>query len=334
MAKILVADDDMVQCDFIAHMLKSCGHTVIKAHSGISSFKMAKSYAPDIALIDLHMEENNIGMVYGIRIKEQLNIPVVIMSASADMETIRNVARIRPSTFLPKPFFEDQINAVVMIALKHASSIPDEIRMRELVKRVNNNLVSLFGFIYVNADENGLDAGMVSSLKSQILAMGRVSSHLSPDHVRDGGIDAKNYFERLIADVSGSFRGDDVANVLVHVEWMYARAPVLYGIGLFIHECLVNCFKHAFDVGNKNANRIEVKFSHHDGWNILSIADNGVGLSGLFDIQCSHGFGFYLLNTIAKSLHGILSISGKNGVTVTLKIPAQEMSAIEPDKHP
>ena len=51
--RALVADDNQDAADSLARLLESWGHEVQVAYDGLSALRLARSYHPDVALLDL-----------------------------------------------------------------------------------------------------------------------------------------------------------------------------------------------------------------------------------------------------------------------------------------
>jgi CheY-like chemotaxis protein len=54
-AKILVVDDEPVNRQLLAAILKPLGHVVLEAANGAEGVEMAKQHAPDLTILDLFM---------------------------------------------------------------------------------------------------------------------------------------------------------------------------------------------------------------------------------------------------------------------------------------
>lgn len=57
--KVLVADDNVDSAEMLTTALRLAGHDVAMAHDGVATVEMAKSFAPEVALLDIGMPRMN-----------------------------------------------------------------------------------------------------------------------------------------------------------------------------------------------------------------------------------------------------------------------------------
>ena len=117
-ANILVADDDPVARDLLVEVLQREGYRTVAASGGAESIALARSTPLQLALIDLRMPE-----VDGLQVLKELKriqpgLPVIIVTAFADMETAVSAIRAGAYDYLSKPFSMDEIRETVRRTLK------------------------------------------------------------------------------------------------------------------------------------------------------------------------------------------------------------------------
>jgi two-component system, OmpR family, response regulator len=114
---VLIVDDDP---DFLLQQetnLKAAGVTVITAESRKDAEALLDDQRPDIAIIDLMMEEMDGGFVLSYSIKKKdPTIPVIIVSAvtnesgySFDAQTDEEKSWVKADAFLAKPIRFEQL---------------------------------------------------------------------------------------------------------------------------------------------------------------------------------------------------------------------------------
>ncbi len=88
---ILVVDDLQGQAIEISHILESKGYKALAAFSGTECLSIIKKHQVDLVLIDIVMpDKNGIDVCHRLKAMEiSTEIPVIICSAFADRETIR-----------------------------------------------------------------------------------------------------------------------------------------------------------------------------------------------------------------------------------------------------
>ena len=77
---ILVCDDDKSIVDAIEIYLKQEGYNVIKAYNGLEALQALEENEIHLILLDVMMPELD-GLNATVKIRETLNIPIIILSA-------------------------------------------------------------------------------------------------------------------------------------------------------------------------------------------------------------------------------------------------------------
>jgi two-component system response regulator len=103
---LLIVDDNETNRDLLAHHLESQGHTVAQAQNGRQALEMIDKDRFDLVLLDLIMPEMNgyqvlTHMKNGIGCK---NIPVIMISALGEMDSVAQCIEMGAEDYLPKPF--------------------------------------------------------------------------------------------------------------------------------------------------------------------------------------------------------------------------------------
>ena len=81
--RILVVDDDFAIVNIIETALKAAGYGVLTAHDGERACALAASEAPHLIIMDVMMPRCN-GILATMRIREHLNVPILMLSAKAE----------------------------------------------------------------------------------------------------------------------------------------------------------------------------------------------------------------------------------------------------------
>ncbi len=103
---LLVVDDNETNRDLLAHHLESQGHTVAQAQTGRQALEMIQKDKFDLVLLDLIMPEMN-GYQVLTHMKSDLNwknIPVIMISALGEMDSVVQCIEMGAEDYLPKPF--------------------------------------------------------------------------------------------------------------------------------------------------------------------------------------------------------------------------------------
>ena len=103
MAKILVCDDDKEIVEAIEIYLTQEGYEVLKAYDGMEALKVLESEHVDLLVIDVMMPKLD-GIRATLKIREENNMPIIILSAkSEDADKILGL-NIGADDYVTKPF--------------------------------------------------------------------------------------------------------------------------------------------------------------------------------------------------------------------------------------
>ena len=128
--RILVVDDNEINRDMISRRLVRQGYTPFTAQNGREALERLRAEPFDLVLLDILMPEMN-----GYQVLEQLkrdpdlrHLPVIMISALDEIESVVRCIEIGAEDYLPKPF-----NPVVLRARIGASMEKKRLRDREVL---------------------------------------------------------------------------------------------------------------------------------------------------------------------------------------------------------
>lgn len=121
MAKVLCIDDDVDVVETCESFLKEEGHTVEKAYNSKEGLSKAKSFKPDLILLDVMMESSTDGfhVAYGIRQDNELRYTPILMLTSVNQKMDMKFDPKKDKEFLPvdafveKPIVRNKVMAKV-----------------------------------------------------------------------------------------------------------------------------------------------------------------------------------------------------------------------------
>jgi len=113
--KILVVDDDMKIQDILRHTLADEGHLVHVASDGQQALEYYERYMPDLVILDIALPDMDGRHVWQkIRsIDNGMNVPVLFLSASSDIDTRISTLDGGAEDFIVKPFSLREVIAKV-----------------------------------------------------------------------------------------------------------------------------------------------------------------------------------------------------------------------------
>ena len=116
---ILIVDDEALSRTLLSTSLKEAGYAVFEADSGKTALLMLRERPFDVVLLDLMMPEMDGFQVLKKMKSDNLlrNIPVVVVSASDDMESVVRCIEMGAVDHLSKPFDPVLLHARVRAAL-------------------------------------------------------------------------------------------------------------------------------------------------------------------------------------------------------------------------
>ncbi|MFA5027764.1 MAG: response regulator [Candidatus Methylomirabilota bacterium] len=123
MARILIVDDEALLRAMMQDGLEAAGHQIVLADSGRIALEMAKIDRPDCILLDIMMPEMD-GYETCARFKADADlapIPVILVSATADLRVVDRAEQVGAAGVLPKPVPFEQLQHAVSLALDGGS---------------------------------------------------------------------------------------------------------------------------------------------------------------------------------------------------------------------
>ncbi len=117
-AQILIVEDDGVLAIDAQRRLTNLGYSVAAiASSGEEAIQKAKEKAPDLVLMDIMLTGEMDGVEAADRIRTQLDVPVVYLTAYSDQAVLNRAKVTEPFGYLLKPFKERELRSAIEIAL-------------------------------------------------------------------------------------------------------------------------------------------------------------------------------------------------------------------------
>ena len=190
--------------------------------------------------------------------------------------------------------------------------------IEELYHRVNNNLQIVMSFVqqlFRETRDPTAKTGL-QDLSARIYSLSLVQDQLYRNQ-NFAEVDLRQYLEDLCA---ARLRGTRIATTL---ELADLRLPIAQAIpvGLIANELLLNAVQHAFDE-TIAAPRIALSLRRLGGGRVLlAVRDNGRGLPR---DEAPKGYGFRLIDLLARQIGARLSVDRQAGTTVSIEFPAAD----------
>jgi two-component system, response regulator PdtaR len=157
MARVLVAEDEVLIRVDIVETLEEGGHTVVgEAGDGEQAVQLARELAPELVIMDVKMPKLD-----GVEAASQIvagapnGSAVLILTAFSDKELVERAADAGSIGYLVKPFEPAQLLAAVQVALARAaerrdlkesvSDLETKLAARKVIERAKGKLMEQFG---------------------------------------------------------------------------------------------------------------------------------------------------------------------------------------------
>ena len=123
--KILIVEDDTDINHLIRKILKKDGYEACQAFSGTEGKLMLKMESPDMMILDL-MLPGMAGedLIREVRDEMELDIPILVISAKASLDSKIQTLKSGADDYLTKPFEAEEVLARVYAALRRYRNTP------------------------------------------------------------------------------------------------------------------------------------------------------------------------------------------------------------------
>lgn len=128
MVKLLIIDDDRMNCDLLQSVFTRHGYQVLSATSGIEGLALFRQQTPRVTILDLRMPEMD-----GLTVLKEIRAydpyaPVIILGGGATDDQENQARGLRVTDFIRKGLSLDVlvecVNRVVQLPVKSAPTLP------------------------------------------------------------------------------------------------------------------------------------------------------------------------------------------------------------------
>lgn len=195
-----------------------------------------------------------------------------------------------------------------------------EILLKEIYHRVKNNLLVVSSLLemqtnYVNDPET---VKMLKNSKSRIHSMALVHEQLyRSDSLKE--IDLSVYIKDLSAKIFDSHsQQEKVIDFVVNVENISLNIETAHSCGLILNELITNALEHAFTGRDQGTIWINL-LRTDDAEIILTVKDDGIGVSKDFDFYETDSLGLKLVRILTRQLEGEIKMDSRIGSSFQIK---------------
>jgi PAS domain S-box-containing protein len=192
--------------------------------------------------------------------------------------------------------------------------------LSEIHHRVKNNLQIVHGLLALQNEriKDPLVLSMLRDGQNRIRSMALIHQTLYESH-DFSGVDFRDFLDALLPTLISSY-GVDPARISLRVNAVAVLLPINSAIpcGLVVNELISNALKHAFPGAQRGEITVELG-NGGDGKIILSVSDNGIGISDAVDVDQSATLGLQLVNLLSQQLNADLHVRRSNPTRFELR---------------
>src|SRR6266542_4113879 len=146
MARVLVAEDEVLIRVDIVETLEEGGHTVVgEAGDGEQALQLARELAPELVIMDVKMPKLD-GVEAATRIVQESAGAVLVLTAFSDKDLVERAAEAGSIGYLVKPFQPPQLLAAEHRDLKESvEDLEAKLAARKVIERAKGKLMEQFG---------------------------------------------------------------------------------------------------------------------------------------------------------------------------------------------
>jgi len=120
--RVLIVEDEILIADELRERLARFGFSVIAAvDSAEEGIAIATRECPDLVLMDIRLTGEKDGVEAAKEIRQQLDVPIVYLTAYSDQLTMERVKGTEYDGFILKPFQRQELESTIEVAMqRHA----------------------------------------------------------------------------------------------------------------------------------------------------------------------------------------------------------------------
>jgi DNA-binding LytR/AlgR family response regulator len=174
---LVVEDESIVRKDIERSLIKLGYNVVAQADNGEKALELARSTKPDLALLDIMLKGEMTGIDTAEALKQEMDIPVVYLTAYADEATLGKAKVTEPHGYILKPFKEIDLHTTIEMAIhKHKKEM--EVRVENELLRSLTNYKASAEYLFVKNQSklikiNTSDVYFVEALKDYVQVVTR-----------------------------------------------------------------------------------------------------------------------------------------------------------------
>jgi PAS domain S-box-containing protein len=197
-----------------------------------------------------------------------------------------------------------------------------EVLIKEIHHRVKNNLQIIISLLYLQSKKSVDPASADTLMDSQIRvkSMARIHEKLYQSHDLSS-IDFEGYLANLTENLMLAYGVENGrVKVVTDVRGFPLTINTAIPLGLIMNEMISNSLKYAFPEGRQGV--IAIRGEKQGDRIIISVSDNGIGISKDKDWTKTDTLGLNLIQILTRQLKGTIELIRGEGTEFRISIPA------------
>ncbi len=208
-----------------------------------------------------------------------------------------------------------------------ASLQEKEVLLKEVHHRVKNNLQIISSLLRMQARQVADEqiANLFQDAQNRVHSMALIHEQLyqAPNL---SSIDFKDYAQNLVSNLVHSYGMNQRIHCVVETNGAVLTVNTAIPCGLIINELVSNSLKYAFP--NKMPGEVGVYLESASPnsaiasmQGILTIQDNGIGISPDINLQTTPTLGFRIVRNLANQIQGSITVDRHHGSRIAITFP-------------
>jgi two-component sensor histidine kinase len=189
--------------------------------------------------------------------------------------------------------------------------------LKEIHHRVKNNLHTVMSLLESQSAYLENDAlSAIRDSQHRVFAMSLIHQKLyQQEDVTT--INMNMYLPELVNYLRESFNTRQTIRFKLQIDAIELDISQAIPLGLILNEAITNSVKYAFP--GRNDGLITITMKHFlDGWILLTVTDDGIGLAPGFDSAANNSLGMRLMKGLSEDIDGKFNVESVEGTSIRI----------------
>ena len=114
MNRVIIIEDEFFAADHLKDLVTSLGYNVIDIYHSGEAFLRKTDWKFDAAIVDIFLSKKLTGLDIAKQMSEKQK-PFIFLTANQDSQTLKEAAKLSPSSYISKPFKPNDVEAALEI---------------------------------------------------------------------------------------------------------------------------------------------------------------------------------------------------------------------------